>query len=283
MHPGWLRCSSVTYRRVCAFVAPCHPGASTTKFDRLSHSRALSSRSFALIGAGGLGGPVAYALAAAGARRLILCDPDVVDLSNLQRQVQFTTADVGRPKTEALADELSRRGVAAERVTALPVRFDRDSAARVLDGADVVVECSDDPVTKFAVNDAAVARGLPFAIGAVERYGGQVLAAWPGRTACYRCLFEDPPSAGEAPSCAGAGVLGAAVAVVGGHLARAALALAREPRRGADDERDAVSDPASAGELLVWDDLTSRSGPRRVRYNPRPDCLACHGEHTLHS
>ena len=141
---------------------------------------AIASCSFALIGAGGLGGPVAYALAAAGAGRLILCDPDRVELSNLQRQVQFTTADVGRRKTDALADELGRRGVSSDRITALPVRFDRDSAASVLDGADVIVECSDDPATKFAVNDAAVARGLSFAIGAVERYSGQVLAAWPG-------------------------------------------------------------------------------------------------------
>ena len=216
----------------------------------------------ALIGAGGLGGPVAYALAAAGAGRLVLCDHDRVELSNLQRQVQFTTADLGRPKVDALADELVRRGMPARRIEKVAARFTAETAGDVLGGIDVAVEGSDDPPTKFALNDAAVARGVRFAIGGVERYGGQVLAAEPGRTACYRCLFEDPPTEEEAPSCAAAGVLGAAVAVIGGLLSRAALGLVA-------GEREA------AGQLWVLDDVASRTAPRRVRYNPRPGCPAC--------
>jgi molybdopterin/thiamine biosynthesis adenylyltransferase len=217
---------------------------------------------FALIGAGGLGGPVAYALAAAGAGRLVLCDHDRVELSNLQRQVQFTTADVGRRKVDALAGELVRRGFPAERIRRLPVRFARDTADEVLDGVDVLVEGSDDPATKFAANDEAMARSLRLAVGGVERYGGQVLAAVPGRGGCYRCLFEEPPAAEESPSCADAGVLGAAVAAIGGLLARAALDLA-------------AGQDGAAGELLVVDDVGSRSPPRRVRYKPRLDCTAC--------
>jgi molybdopterin-synthase adenylyltransferase len=214
----------------------------------------------AIIGAGGLGGPVAFALAAAGARAITLCDPDVVDLGNLQRQVQFTTADVGRPKVEALADELCRRGLPRAAIRALPIRFAADTADRILDGADVLVEGSDDPATKFAANDLALARRMPFAIGAVERQAGQVFAGRPG-AACYRCLFESPPlDSDPAPSCADAGVLGAAVAVIGGLLARTALDLARG---------------APGGELLVVDDTASRSPPRGVRYNPRPGCPAC--------
>lgn len=216
--------------------------------------------SFAVIGAGGLGGPVAYALAAAGARRLVLCDDDVVELSNLQRQIHFTTRDVGRRKVEALADELVRRGFPAARIDAVPARFDEGSAARVLDGVDVAVEGTDDPATKFALNDVAVARRLPFAIGAVERYSGQVWSALPGRTACYRCLFEAPPD--DAASCADAGVLGAAVGAIGGLLAARALLLA-------------TGDATCAGELVVVDDLSGGSPPRRVRYNRRPDCTAC--------
>jgi molybdopterin/thiamine biosynthesis adenylyltransferase len=225
--------------------------------------RAAAETTFAVIGAGGLGGPVAYALAAAGARALTLCDPDVVDLGNLQRQVQFTGEDIGRPKVEALADELVRRGSARAGLRPLRLRFAADTADRVLDGVDVVIEGTDDPVCKFAVNDAAVARGLRFAIGGVERHGGQVFAGRPG-AACYRCLFEGPPADSDpAPTCADAGVLGAAVAVIGGLLARTALDLAAGGGDGA------------AGELLVVDDTADRSPPRRVRYNPRRGCPAC--------
>jgi molybdopterin-synthase adenylyltransferase len=220
--------------------------------------RAVADTCFAVVGAGGLGGPVAYALAAAGAGRLVLVDHDRVELSNLQRQVQFTTADIGRDKAAALAGELVRRGYPADRLRPLALRFTRSSAASVLDGVDVLVEGSDDPDTKFAANDEAVSRALPFAVGGVERYGGQVLAAVPGRSGCYRCLFEEPPAPDQAPSCADAGVLGAAVAVIGGLLARAALDLAS----GED------------GQLLVVDDV-ARSTPRRVRYNPRVGCPAC--------
>lgn len=213
-----------------------------------------------IVGAGGLGGPVAYALAAAGARSLTVCDPDRVELGNLQRQVQFTGADVGRLKVEALADELARRGFPRARLRPLAVSFAPDSAAEILDGADLAIEGSDDPATKFALNDAAVARRLRFAIGGVERWGGHVFAGRPG-AACYRCLFEAPPGeADPAPSCADAGVVGAAVALLGGLLAQTALDLAAG-RPGA--------------ELVVVDDATSRSPPRRVRYNPRRGCEAC--------
>lgn len=212
---------------------------------------------FAIIGAGGLGGPVAYALAAAGAESLTLCDPDRVELSNLQRQVQYSTADIGRLKVEALAGELLRRGYPRTRIRIVAARFDADTADQVLDGAGVVIDGTDDLVTKFATNDAACALGVGAVIGGVLRYSGQVLAFLPGENGCYRCLFETPPEQ-DAHSCAEAGVLGAAVAVIGGVMARAALAL-----------------PRSAGQLLVFDDLTRSPAPRRVRYNPRPGCSAC--------
>jgi molybdopterin-synthase adenylyltransferase len=223
---------------------------------------AAADTSFALIGAGGLGGPVAYALAAAGARRIVLCDHDRVELSNLQRQIQFTTADVGRRKVDALAGELVRRGYPRARIRAVAARFSAHTAADLLDGVDVLVEGTDDPATKFAANDEAMRRALPFCVGGVERQRGQVLAAVPGHSGCYRCLFEEPPD--DAPSCADAGVLGAAVAVVGGLLARAALELAAHRAGGA----------AEVG-LLVVDDVSARSAPRRVRYNPRLGCPAC--------
>jgi adenylyltransferase/sulfurtransferase len=227
----------------------------------------------AIIGAGGLGGPVAYALSAAGAH-LTLCDHDIVELSNLQRQVQFATADIGRAKVEALAGELCRRGHPRARLRLVAERFTAGSADAILDDIDVVVDGSDDFATKFAVNDQAMARGLPFAIGSVLRYSGQILALQPGARVrgCYRCLFEEPPpdeDADEGASCAQAGVLGAVVAVIGGLLARAALALARG--------QIPFCGPAG-GALWVFDDLRAArpQGPaRQLAYAPRPGCPAC--------
>jgi molybdopterin/thiamine biosynthesis adenylyltransferase len=237
-------------------------------------SRAVHEQHAAVIGAGGLGGPIAYALAHAG-WRLTLVDHDAVELSNLQRQVQFRTADIGRAKVHALAGELARRGCAPGRVRPLAMRFGADTAGTVLDGVDVLIDGSDDFATKFAVNDHAMAAGLPFVIASVLRYGGQVLACDPrapladrgGRDhGCYRCLFEEPPAADEAgPTCADAGVLGAAVAIIGGHAARAALALHHDERGQAMLARG----------LWVFDDVRTPERVRHVRFASRPTCPAC--------
>jgi molybdopterin/thiamine biosynthesis adenylyltransferase len=239
----------------------------------------------AVIGAGGLGGPIALALAHAG-WRLTLVDHDRVELSNLQRQIQFRTADIGRLKVQALADELARRGCERGRLRPLAVRFDADTAQAVLDGVDVVLDGSDDFATKFAVNDHAMAAGLPFVIGSVVRYGGQVFAlapvdpmdpAWAGPEGCYRCLFEDPPGPEDAgPTCADAGVLGAAVAVIAGHAARAALSLHRG-RRG----QDMLAGRLWCG-LWVFDDVRTLERVRHLRFASRPTCLACGLRATRH-
>lgn len=233
----------------------------------------------AIIGAGGLGGPLAYALAHAGLR-LTLVDHDTVELSNLQRQIQFRTADIGRRKVEALAGELVRRGAAPDRVRPLALRFDAGTAGTALDGVDIVLDGSDDFATKFAVNDHALAAGLPFVIGSVLRYGGQVFAldtagaaapAGPAEVVrhrgCYRCLFEEPPAGDDAgPTCADAGVLGAAVAVIAGHAARAALALA-----GSRRDRDMLA----GGGLWIFDDVRAPERVRHVQFASRPTCPAC--------
>lgn len=232
----------------------------------------LASIRFAIVGAGGLGGPIAYALAAAGAGELLLVDGDVVELSNLQRQVQFTTDQVGGLKVFLLRDELARRGYDPARVDVLDDRFENNSAGWVIDRADVVIDGSDNFPTKFLVNDRCVAAGRPFVIGAVARYGGQVMAVRPGATACYRCLFERPPLGDEPMSCSDAGVLGATVGAIAGETARAAIALAT-----GDDAA------AATGELVVWDDLRTSARPRHVRFNPRPECTACGASHVPHS
>lgn len=212
---------------------------------------AARSLEVAIVGAGGLGGPIALACAAAGAR-IRVCDPDRVELSNLQRQIQFATADVGAPKAEILAAAVRARGGDA---TGAIARFEPATADALCGGADVVVDASDDPATKFAVNDWAVARGVRFAIAAAIQHTGSVLFGAPG-TACYRCLFEAPPD--EAPSCGDAGVLGSTVGAVGGFTAAGVVATVP---------------PVPA--LYVFDDLRTRSEPRAVRFRRRPGCPAC--------
>ena len=122
----------------------------------------------------------------------------------------------------------------------------------------MVIDASDDPVTKFAVADWAVASGRCYVIAAALRYGGNVMAGAPG-VACYRCLFEEPI---DAPSCADAGVLGPVVGAIGGVAAAVAIALAR-------------GDRTLAGALLVFDDLRRNTDPRIVRFAPRMGCPAC--------
>jgi adenylyltransferase/sulfurtransferase len=214
-----------------------------------------------VVGAGGLGGPIAYALAAANARAITVCDGDRVELSNLQRQIQFTVDDIGTAKALALAAELERRGFSRDRVRAVPEPLTAQTAPRLLEGADVAIDASDDLATKFCLNDAACAAGVPVVIAAVTRSHGHVLGAIPGETACYRCLFEAPPEGDDASNCSTAGVFGAAAAIVAAVAARSALDLAAG--RG------------PAGEIAVFDDLRAQQPPRRVRYNRRPGCSAC--------
>lgn len=200
-----------------------------------------------VVGAGGLGGPIALAVAAAG-RPVIVVDDDVVELSNLHRQVHFTMADLGRPKAEVLAARAGAgaRGVVA-RFPALPA--DLGPVAAIVDG-------SDDPPTKFAVAAWARARGVPAVIAAALRYGGNVFAGGPG-DACYACLFEEPPT--EAPSCGEAGVLGPVVGWVGGVAAAAVLA-----------RLDARA-PAGAT-IWVLDDLRRGGAARTLAIAPRAGC-----------
>jgi molybdopterin-synthase adenylyltransferase len=207
-----------------------------------------------IVGAGGLGGPIALALGAAGVE-LVIVDPDSVELSNLHRQIQFTNIELGQPKAARLAGSVVARTGTARGVIG---RWSTGNADELGADADVVIDASDDPATKFAVADWAVASGRCYVIAAALRYGGNVMAGAPG-AACYRCLFEDPV---EAASCADAGVLGPVVGAIGGVASALALALAR-------------GDRTLAGALLVFEDLRRAPDPRIVRFAPRVDCPAC--------
>jgi molybdopterin/thiamine biosynthesis adenylyltransferase len=207
-----------------------------------------------IVGAGGLGGPIALSLGAAGLE-LTVVDHDVVDLSNLHRQTQFTAADLGQPKATRLAGLVVARGGRANGAVARWRVEDIDDHTA---DADLIVDASDDPATKFAVNDWAVANGRQYVIASALRYGGNIMGGAPG-VACFRCLFEEPA---DAPTCGDAGVLGPVVGAIGGVAAVIAIGLAR-------------GDRTHAGALLVFDDLRQVAEPRIVRFSPRRGCSAC--------
>jgi molybdopterin/thiamine biosynthesis adenylyltransferase len=206
-----------------------------------------------IVGAGGLGGPLALSLARS--VELAIVDQDTVEESNLHRQLQFTSADVGQPKAARLAAAVAARGGTARGVA---TRWTPDTAEELGGDCDLIIDASDDPATKFGVADWAVANGRLYVIAAALRYGGNVFAGAPG-FACYRCLFEEPV---EAPSCAEAGVLGPVVGAIGGVAAAIALGLV-------------AGDRTYAGALLAFDDLRTMTEPRVVRFAPRADCTAC--------
>jgi adenylyltransferase/sulfurtransferase len=213
-----------------------------------------------IVGAGALGGPIALGLAAAGPAqaidRLRVCDPDAVELSNLHRQLPYLTADVGAAKVERLANHIAARGSAIA-IEPRRVRFEPATSAALLDGVDLAIDGSDDVATKFLVNDAALARGIPAVIAAAIAWRGQVVTAVPG-AGCYRCLFEAPP-ARDPGRCAQIGVIGAACGVIAGEAVRAALALLGGHR---------------PEQVVIHDDVAA--GPRRaIAFDPRPGCAAC--------
>ena len=166
-----------------------------------SHNRAL------VVGAGGLGCPALIGLAEAGIGTIRLVDDDRVELSNLQRQVLYGASDVGRLKVQAAQEHLQTR-FPGLRIEAQETRLNADNASQLLDGVDVVLDATDDPQARFVINDQALALGIH-----------------PDGGACFRCLFEGPPEAGEVMTCASAGVLGAMAGVVGHLQVERALAL----------------------------------------------------------
>jgi adenylyltransferase/sulfurtransferase len=217
---------------------------------------------FVIIGAGGLGCPVSLNLLAAGAQSLLLLDGDTVDSSNLQRQVLYTVGDVGASKAEAARHQLRRRAPHAN-IETQNRRLEVVDIPAFVDGLgthDIVLECTDDPAIKFALNDACVGR-VRLVIGGVVGWRGQVLAlsGSPGAddAACYRCIYEEAPA--SAATCAGVGVLGAAAGHVGALMVQLAWALACG--------RDV------AGQLLHIDFRTLES--RTLAPAARRDCPAC--------
>jgi molybdopterin/thiamine biosynthesis adenylyltransferase len=226
----------------------------------------LSTKSALVIGAGGLGGPALLAMAAGGVGRLVVIDHDVVESSNLNRQPLFAESDLGRPKAAVAAARLQALFPRLQ-VTALERRFDAGEAVALAAGVDLLLDGSDNFATKFLASDAALRAGKPLVHGGVLRTSAQVLSVVPGFSGCLRCLFEAPPPAGQVPSCAEAGIVGAVAGFAGGLMGAEALRLLAGERA------------AYAGRLFVFEARTGRS--RLVLVRRRPGCPACAGTQPL--
>ncbi|MCD7937253.1 MAG: HesA/MoeB/ThiF family protein, partial [Tannerellaceae bacterium] len=174
-----------------------------------------------IIGAGGLGAPIALYLAAAGVGTIGIVDGDVVDLSNLQCQVIHFTPDVGRPKVESAAEKIKQINPDVHVVT-YPEFFVASNALDMIRDYDFVIDGTDNFPVKFLINDACVLAGKPFSHGGILRFEGQTLTYVPG-SACYRCLFNAPPPPNAVPTCSQAGVLGAIAGMLGTIQAAEAL------------------------------------------------------------
>ena len=180
----------------------------------LEGQKKLKQARVLLIGAGGLGSPLALYLTAAGVGRIGIVDHDVVDFTNLQRQILHDTQSVGRSKLESARSRLEAINPNVE-VESFETRLDSGNALEILDGWDIVADGSDNFPTRYLVNDAAVLLGIPTVYGAIFRFEGQASVFGVEGGPCYRCLFREPPPAELAPSCADAGVFGVLPGIVG--------------------------------------------------------------------
>lgn len=223
-----------------------------------------------LVGLGGLGSPAALYLAAAGVGRLGLLDADVVELSNLQRQVLYGMPDLGRPKAEAAADRLRQLNPEVE-LEVLSLRLTAANAEELVAPWDLVLDGSDNAATRYLVNDVCVKLGKPDVWGAVLRFEGQMaIFGLPGGP-CYRCLFPEPPPPGLVPSCAEAGVLGVLPGLIGTLQAAAALELVLHGRDDSPRAREHFA--RHAGRFLVYDGR--RSSFREIRLEADEACPVC--------
>ena len=224
----------------------------------------LTNSKVLLIGAGGLGSPAALYLAAAGIGTLGLVDHDVVDRSNLQRQILHTDARIGMAKVASARQALEALNPCVK-VEGFEARLDSGNVEQIFAGFDVIVDGSDNFPTRYLVNDACVKLGLPNVHGSVYRFEGQVTVFWPGyakrRGPCYRCLYPEPPPADMAPSCAEAGVLGVLPGVIGLLQAVETIKLLL-----------GIGEPL-VGRLLAYDALKARF--TELQLSRDPACRYC--------
>jgi adenylyltransferase/sulfurtransferase len=224
---------------------------------RLKASRIL------LIGAGGLGSPLGLYLAAAGIGRIGLVDFDVVDFSNLHRQVLHSTPDVGRPKLESARNRLQAINPEV-RIDLYETRLTSANAISIIEPYDIIIDGTDNFPTRYLVNDACVLLGKPNVYGSIFRFDGQASVFYPPHGPCYRCIYPEPPPPGEVPSCAEGGVLGILPGLIGCIQATEAIKLVLG------------SGSTLIGRLLLYDALRMSFQEFKVRRNAQ--CPIC-GDH----
>ena len=181
-------------------------------FGGAGQEKLLSSKVL-VIGTGGLGSPISLYLAAAGVGTIGLADPDKVDLSNLQRQIIHQTKDLGKRKVQSGKESISELNPDVQVITH-PFAINAENAEEIISGYDFIVEGTDNFASKFLINDACVLFDKPFSQGGILRFQGQTITHTPG-SACYRCVYLQPPPAGSVPTCSEAGVLGAVAGMLG--------------------------------------------------------------------
>src|SRR6516165_3357183 len=230
------------------------PDVGKTGQRRLKNARVL------VVGAGGLGSPALLYLAAAGVGTLGVIDFDVVDESNLQRQIIHGQSDIGRPKAVSAMESI-REVNPLVHVVLHEERLDSDNAMQIFEPYDLIVDGTDNFATRYLVNDACVLLGKPYVWGSIYRFDGQASVFWAEYGPCYRCLYPEPPPPGMVPSCAEGGVLGVLCASIGSIQVNEAIKLIT-----------GIGEPL-AGRLMIYDALEMTY--RTVRVQKDPDCAVC--------
>ncbi|HKE07697.1 MAG TPA: molybdopterin-synthase adenylyltransferase MoeB [Candidatus Acidoferrum sp.] len=227
----------------------------------------LKAAKVLLIGTGGLGAPLGLYLAAAGIGKLGLVDFDVVDFTNLQRQVTFGTSDVGKAKSEAARARLSNLNPDIE-IEAFETKLTSENAPELLKDFDIIVDGTDNFPTRYLVNDACILLGKPNVYGSIFRFEGQITVFGMPDGPCYRCLYPEPPPPGLVPSCAEGGVLGVLPGIVGSIQAMETIKLILGRGRNL------------TGRLLLFDALEMAFSEVKLRKNP--NCPLCGENRTIH-
>jgi molybdopterin/thiamine biosynthesis adenylyltransferase/rhodanese-related sulfurtransferase len=222
--------------------------------------RRLKNAKVLVVGAGGLGSPALLYLAAAGVGTLGVIDFDVVDESNLQRQIIHGQSDIGRPKAVS-AMESVREVNPLVNVVLHQERLDSDNAMQIFEPYDLIVDGTDNFATRYLVNDACVLLGKPYVWGSIYRFDGQASVFWAEHGPCYRCLYPEPPPPGMVPSCAEGGVLGVLCASIGSIQVTEAIKLIT-----------GIGEPL-AGRLMIYDALEMTY--RTVKVRKDPECPVC--------
>ena len=222
--------------------------------------RRLKNAKVLVVGAGGLGSPALLYLAAAGVGTLGVIDFDVVDESNLQRQIIHGQSDIGRPKAVSAMESI-REVNPLVNVVLHEERLDSDNAMQIFEPYDLIVDGTDNFATRYLVNDACVLLGKPYVWGSIYRFDGQASVFWAEHGPCYRCLYPEPPPPGMVPSCAEGGVLGVLCASIGSIQVTEAIKLIT-----------GIGEPL-AGRLMIYDALEMTY--RTVKVRKDPECPVC--------